>query len=185
MFVEVFAIGNKLSLSFISISSKLFEDGEEFMIGELKAKAIHSPGHTPADMVFDIEGNIFSGDTLLAPDIGTARCDFPGGSAETLYKSVRRILENYPGDTKIYLCHDYGEEKNRDNNYLTTIGEQRKNNVQIRDGITLEEYIKFRTDRDKKLDLPTYIFPSVQINGNGGNLVPGEFIKLTYNKKVL
>jgi glyoxylase-like metal-dependent hydrolase (beta-lactamase superfamily II) len=134
---------------------------------------------------FDIEGNIFSGDTLLAPDIGTARCDFPGGSAETLYKSVRRILENYPGDTKIYLCHDYGEEKNRDNNYLTTIGEQRKNNVQIRDGITLEDYIKFRTDRDKKLDLPTYIFPSVQINGNGGDLVPGEFIKLTYNKKVL
>jgi hypothetical protein len=76
-------------------------------------------------------------------------------------------------------------EKNRENSYLTTIGEQRKNNVQIRDGITMEEYIKFRTDRDKKLDLPTYIFPSVQINGNGGDLVPGEFIKLTYNKKVL
>jgi len=164
---------------------KLFDDGEEFMIGNLKAKAIHSPGHTPADMVYLVEGTIFAGDTLMAPDIGTARCDFPGGSAGTLYKSVRNILENFPSDTKIFLCHDYGEEKGRENNCITTVGEQRKNNVQIKDGVTMDEYVKFRTERDKTLDLPTYIFPSVQINGNAGDLIPGEFIKLTYNKKVL
>ena len=164
---------------------KLFEDGEEFIIGSIKAKALHSPGHTPADMVYVIDGNLFVGDTLMAPDIGTARCDFPGGSAETLYQSVRNILENFSPETKMYLCHDYGEEKGRENNFLTTVGEQRKNNVQIKDGISLEEYVKFRSARDKTLDLPTYIFPSVQINGNAGDLVPGEFIKLTYNKKVL
>lgn len=164
---------------------KLFEDGEEFMIGSIKAKALHSPGHTPADMVYVIDENIFVGDTLMAPDIGTARCDFPGGSAETLYRSVRNILENFSPETKMYLCHDYGEEKGRENNFLTSVGEQRKNNVQIKDGISLEEYVKFRSVRDKTLDLPTYIFPSVQINGNAGDLVPGEFIKLTYNKKVL
>lgn len=164
---------------------KLFTDGEEFLIGNLKAKAIHSPGHTPADMVYVIEGNIFSGDTILAPDIGTARCDFPGGSAETLYRSVRNILESFPLETKIYLCHDYGEEKGRENISLTTVALQRQNNVQIKDGVNMEEYVKFRTERDRKLDLPTYIFPAVQINGNAGDLVPGEFIKLTYNKKVL
>lgn len=164
---------------------KLFEDGEEFMVGSIKAKALHSPGHTPADMVYVVDGNIFVGDTLMAPDIGTARCDFPGGSAETLYKSVRNILENFSPETKMYLCHDYGEEKGRENNFLTTVAEQRKNNVQIKDGVSLEEYIKFRSARDKTLDLPTYIFPAVQINGNAGDLVPGEFIKLTYNKKVL
>ncbi len=164
---------------------KLLEDGEEFMLGNIKAKALHSPGHTPADMVYVIDGNIFVGDTLMAPDIGTARCDFPGGSAETLYRSVRNILENFSPETKMYLCHDYGEEKGRENNFLTSVGEQRKNNVQIKDGISLEEYVKFRSARDKTLDLPTYIFPSVQINGNAGDLVPGEFIKLTYNKKVL
>jgi glyoxylase-like metal-dependent hydrolase (beta-lactamase superfamily II) len=164
---------------------KLFEDGEEFMVGSIKAKALHSPGHTPADMVYVVDGNIFVGDTLMAPDIGTARCDFPGGSAETLYRSVRNILENFSPETKMYLCHDYGEERGRGNNFLTTVDEQRKNNVQIKDGISLEEYVKFRSARDKTLDLPTYIFPSVQINGNAGDLVPGEFIKLTYNKKVL
>jgi glyoxylase-like metal-dependent hydrolase (beta-lactamase superfamily II) len=163
----------------------LFEDGEGFAIGNLKAKTMHGPGHTPADMVYIIEGNIFSGDTILAPDIGTARCDFPGGSAETLYKSVRKILETFPPKTKIYLCHDYPEGKNREAMYLTTVGEQRENNVQIKDGISMDEYVKFRSARDKTLDLPTYIFPSVQINGNGGSLTEGEFIKLSYNKKVL
>lgn len=163
----------------------LFTDGEEFTIGNLKAKAIHTPGHTPADMVYVIDGVVFTGDTLLAPDMGTARCDFPGGDAETMYVSVRKILEALPEETIVYLCHDYPEGKNRELQYTTTIGEQKKLNIHVRDGITKEEFIKLRSERDKMLDLPTYIFPAVQINGNAGTLVPGEFIKLSYNNKVL
>ena len=163
----------------------LFADGEEFMIGSIKAKAIHSPGHTPADIVYLIDGILFTGDTLLAPDTGTARCDFPGGSAETMYDSVRRILETFPEETLMYLCHDYPEGKSRELLYVTTVGEQRKKNIHVRDGVTKEEFVKMRSDRDSVLDLPTYIFPAVQINGNAGSIVPGEFIKLSYNKKVL
>lgn len=163
----------------------LFTDGEVFMIGSLKARALHTPGHTPADMVYEIGGALFTGDTLFAPDMGTARCDFPGGSAETMYTSVRRILDTYSHETPIYLCHDYPEGKARELQYTTTIGEEREKNIHVRDGISKDEFVTLRTARDKTLDLPTYIFPSVQINGNAGTLVPGEFIKLSYNKKVL
>jgi glyoxylase-like metal-dependent hydrolase (beta-lactamase superfamily II) len=163
----------------------LFADGEEFAIGTISAKAVHSPGHTPADMVFEIDGILFSGDTLLAPDMGTARCDFPGGSAETMFDSVRNILESYPNETEIYLCHDYPEGKDRELLFKTTIGEQREHNIHVRDGIPKEEFVSLRQSRDETLDLPTYIFPAVQINGNAGSLTPGEFVKLSYNKKVL
>lgn len=163
----------------------LFSDGEEFMIGSIKAKAIHSPGHTPADMVYVIADALFTGDTLLAPDMGTARCDFPGGSAETMYDSVRRILETLPEETIMYLCHDYPEGKSRELQYITTIKEQRQSNIHVKDSVSKEEFVKLRSERDKTLDLPSYIFPAVQINGNAGSIVPGEFIKLSYNKKVL
>lgn len=163
----------------------LFADGEEFMIGDIKVKAIHSPGHTPADMAYLIDGVLFTGDTLLAPDIGTARCDFPGGSAETMYDSVRYLLETLPPETPVYMCHDYPEGKDRELLYKTTIAEQRRSNIHVQDGISKEEFTKLRSDRDKTLDLPSYIFPAVQINGNAGSIVPGEFIKLSYNKKVL
>jgi len=163
----------------------LFTEGEEFMIGSIKATAVHTPGHTPADMAFLIDGALFTGDTLLAPDMGTARCDFPGGSAETMYHSVRRILETLPEETILYVCHDYPEGKSREILFKTTIAEQRRSNIHVRDGITKEEFVIMRTKRDKTLDLPSYIFPAVQINGNAGAIVPGEFIKLSYNKKVL
>ncbi|MGK2848477.1 MAG: MBL fold metallo-hydrolase [Minisyncoccota bacterium] len=163
----------------------LFGDGEPFIIGSIQAKAVHTPGHTPTDMVYEIGGVLFTGDTLFAPDLGTARCDFPGGSAETMYHSVRRLLETYPNETPVYLCHDYPEGKGRELAYTTTIGEERKRNIHVRDGITLSEFVAMRTARDKTLDLPAYIFPSVQINGNAGTIVPCEFIKLTYNQKVL
>jgi glyoxylase-like metal-dependent hydrolase (beta-lactamase superfamily II) len=163
----------------------LFEDGESFKIGNLEAQALAAPGHTPADIVFLIDGVLFVGDTLFAPDMGTARCDFPGGSAETMYDSVRKLLESFPDDTEIYLCHDYPEGKNRDVMYITTVGEERKHNIHVRDGIDKADFITMRTARDATLHLPSYIFPSVQINGNAGNLVPGEFIKLSYNNKVL
>ena len=163
----------------------LFADGEEFKVGSLTAKAIHTPGHTPADMAYAIDGTLFTGDTLLAPDMGTARCDFPGGNAETMYDSVRKILETLPADTTMYICHDYPEGKNRELLYSTTVGEQKQNNIHVRDGISKEEFVRLRRERDETLDLPTYIFPSVQINGNAGSIVPGEFIKLSYNNKVL
>ena len=163
----------------------LFADGETFMIGTLPAKAVHTPGHTPADMVFEIDGVLFTGDTLFAPDMGTARCDFPGGSADMMFDSVRTILESYSDETKMYLCHDYPENKNRELTYTATVGEQRINNIHVNDTITKEAFISLREARDATLDLPTYIFPAVQINGNAGTLTPGEFIKLSYNKKVL
>jgi glyoxylase-like metal-dependent hydrolase (beta-lactamase superfamily II) len=117
--------------------------------------------------------------------MGTARCDFPGGSAESMYDSVRSLLEAYPADTTMYLCHDYPESKGRDLTYTTTVGEQREKNIHVNDTISKEEFVTMRKTRDDTLDLPTYIFPSVQINGNAGTLTPGEFIKLSYNKKVL
>jgi glyoxylase-like metal-dependent hydrolase (beta-lactamase superfamily II) len=163
----------------------LFADNETFAVGSIPAKAIHTPGHTPADMVYEIGGVLFSGDTLFAPDAGTARCDFPGGSAETMYDSIRSLLEQYPDDTPMYLCHDYPESKGRNLQYKTTVGEQRKHNIHVRDGVTKDTFVTMRNERDATLDLPTYIFPAVQINGNAGTLTPGEFIKLSYNKKVL
>lgn len=163
----------------------LFSDGEEFVVGSIKAKAIHIPGHTPADMAYLIGGVLFSGDTLMAPDMGTARCDFPGGSAETMYDSVRRLLTTLPDETRLYLCHDYPEGKSRDLLYTTTVGEQRRENIHVRDVVPKEVFVKLRSERDATLDLPSYIFPAVQINGNAGSLVPGEFIKLSYNKKML
>jgi len=163
----------------------LLKDGETFMIGSLEAKAIHTPGHTPADMVYEIGGVLFTGDTIFAPDMGTARCDFPGGSAQTMYTSVRNVLTSYANETEMYLCHDYPEGKDRELFYHTTIGTQRTENIHVRDGISQEEFVDLRTTRDATLDLPSYIFPAVQINGNGGSLVPGEFIKLSYHKKVL
>lgn len=181
---EVFDLNNNFKTDG-SQFDHLFTDGEEFMIGSFKAKAIHTPGHTPADMAYLIDGILFAGDTLLAPDIGTARCDFPGGSAETMYDSVRYLLETLPLKTVVYICHDYPEGKDRELLYKTTITEQRKTNIHVRDGLTKEEFIKLRSKRDKTLDLPSYIFPAVQINGNAGSIVPGEFIKLSYNKKVL
>lgn len=164
---------------------QLWSDGEEFMIGDLTARAIHTPGHTPADIIYVIDGVLFTGDTLLAPDSGTARCDFPGGSAETMYDSVRQILESLPSETIMYICHDYPEGKNREVLCKTTVGEQRQENIHVRDGITKTEFVHLRSERDKTLDLPSYIFPAVQINGNAGSIVPGEFIKLSYNNKVL
>lgn len=181
---EVFALNDNFKTDG-SQFDHLFADGETFMIGTIEATAIHTPGHTPADMVYDIGGNLFTGDTLFAPDMGTARCDFPGGSARTMYASVRSLLERYPAETPVYLCHDYPEGKDRELLYQTTVGEERQENIHVRDGISEEEFVAMRTKRDATLDLPTYIFPSVQINGNAGSLVPGEFIKLSYNKKVL
>jgi glyoxylase-like metal-dependent hydrolase (beta-lactamase superfamily II) len=152
---------------------KLFADGETFSVGEIPAITLHVPGHTPADVAFVIGDAAFIGDTLFMPDYGTARADFPGGDARKLYRSIRRLL-SLPEETRLFLCHDY-KAPGRDH-YLweTTVGAQRAENVHVHDGIAEEAFVEMRTSRDKTLDLPHLILPSVQVNVRGGRLPPAE-----------
>lgn len=159
----------------------LFSDNEEFNIGKLKVKALHVPGHTPADMAYLVEGQVaFVGDTLFMPDIGTARCDFPGGDAHTLYQSVQRLL-NLPQETRLYMCHDYPPES-REPKWETTVKEEREKNIHIHEGITEEEFIVMRKQRDDSLAMPTLILPSIQINIRAGELPTPESNGLSYLK---
>lgn len=150
----------------------LFADGETFRIGDLEAKALHLPGHTPADMAYRIGGAVFVGDTIFMPDVGTARCDFPGGDPRTLYRSIRRLLD-LPTDTVLYMCHDY-PAPGREANCRTTVAEQRAKNMHVRDGISEEDFVALRTKRDAGLDMPRLILPSVQINIRAGNFPPAD-----------
>ncbi len=159
----------------------LFEPDEVFYIGEIKAQALHVPGHTPADMAYLIDDDtVFVGDTLFMPDVGSARCDFPGGSASTLYASARRIL-SLPDQTKLMMCHDY-PPNNREVRNETTVAEQRKDNIHLRDGITEQAFVDMRTTRDASLDLPTLLLPSIQINIRAGELPPAESNGIHYLK---
>lgn len=150
----------------------LFADGEAFSIGGLKAKALFVPGHTPACMAYQVEEMIFVGDTLFMPDVGTARCDFPGGDARTLYQSIRRILD-FPADTRIMVCHDY-PPGGREVRHETSVAEQRATNIHVHDGISEEAFVGMRTARDKTLDMPLLIIPSIQVNIRAGHLPPAE-----------
>jgi glyoxylase-like metal-dependent hydrolase (beta-lactamase superfamily II) len=145
----------------------LFHDGEQFFIGKLAATALHVPGHTPADMAYHIDGlGVFIGDTLFMPDVGTARCDFPGGDAPTLYRSIQRILTL--GDaTRLFLCHDYPPD-HRARQCCCTVREQRYDNIHVNDDITEEDFIAMREARDKTLELPVLMLPAVQLNINAG-----------------
>jgi glyoxylase-like metal-dependent hydrolase (beta-lactamase superfamily II) len=155
---------------------RLLEDGEEFSIGSLQAKAIHTPGHTPACMTYvvsDGEGNAaFVGDTLFMPDYGTARCDFPGGDARTLYRSINRVL-SLPPDTRLYMCHDY-QPNGREVQFVSTVAEEREKNIHVRNGISEEEFVAMRTKRDATLEMPVLILPSVQVNMRAGHLPEPE-----------
>jgi glyoxylase-like metal-dependent hydrolase (beta-lactamase superfamily II) len=154
----------------------LFHDGECFQIGGLSARALHTPGHTPACLSYVVndeeETVAFVGDTLFMPDYGTARCDFPGGDARTLYRSINRVL-SLPGETKLYLCHDY-RPNGRPLRYLTTVAEQRASNIHIRDGISEEAFVTLRGQRDAQLELPVLMLPAVQINMRAGQLPEPE-----------
>ena len=150
----------------------LFKDGEVFRIGQVEAKALLVPGHTPADMAYLVDGALFVGDTLFMPDVGTARADFPGGDAHTLYRSIRRLLE-LPADTRMYVCHDY-PPKGRSPAWETTVGEQREKNIHVRDGITEESFVAMRKARDATLEAPALILPSLQVNVRAGQLPPPE-----------
>ena len=159
----------------------LFTDGETFKVGELEGIALHVPGHTPADMAFIIGDAAFVGDTIFMPDFGTARADFPGGDATQLFRSIRRLL-SLPDDTRLFLCHDYKAPGREDYAWETTVGQQRKENIHVKDGVTEEEFVEMRTSRDKTLAMPTLIMPSVQVNIRGGRLPEPEDNGVSYIK---
>ncbi|HRQ59231.1 MAG TPA: MBL fold metallo-hydrolase [Azoarcus taiwanensis] len=150
----------------------LFEDGETFRIGELEVEVMHTPGHTPACLTYVIGQDAFVGDTLFMPDYGTARCDFPGGDAATLFRSIRKVLSLAP-ETRLHLCHDYPPE-GREPKWETTVAEQRARNIHVHDGVTEAEFVEMRTARDKTLAMPTLILPAIQVNVRAGNLPPAE-----------
>ena len=165
---------------------KLFHDGDQFRIGNLNVTVLHVPGHTPADMAFVIGDAAFIGDTLFMPDYGTARADFPGGNATTLFRSIRRLL-SLPGKTRVFLCHDYKAEGRDQFAWETTIETERAHNIHVHDGITEENFVKMRTNRDATLNLPTLIMPSVQVNIRGGHMPEPDdngtsYIKIPVNK---
>jgi glyoxylase-like metal-dependent hydrolase (beta-lactamase superfamily II) len=151
----------------------LFADGERYMLGKIEATAIHTPGHTPACMTHVIGDAAFVGDTLFMPDYGTARCDFPGGDAATLYASIQKIFA-LPDATRIFLCHDYKAPGRDELANETTVAAQRAGNIHVRDGIGAAEFVAMRTARDATLKMPQLILPAVQVNMRAGQLPPAE-----------
>lgn len=158
----------------------LFEDGETFAIGGLTGKAIHVPGHTPADMAYQIGDAVFVGDTLFMPDVGTARCDFPGGNAHELYRSIRKLLD-LPAETRLFMCHDYPPQ-GRGPAWEATVRDQRTSNIHMHDGVTEAQFVAMRQARDATLAMPTLILPSVQVNIRAGELPPPEDNGVRYLK---
>ena len=158
----------------------LFDDNETFMIGNVQARALHVPGHTPADMAYVIGDDVFVGDTLFMPDVGTARADFPGGDARVLYRSIRRLLA-LPPHTVMHVCHDY-PPASRAPAWTTTVAEQRAANIHVHDGIDEEAFVAMRTTRDATLDMPTLILPSIQVNIRAGRMPPPEPDGVSYLK---
>jgi glyoxylase-like metal-dependent hydrolase (beta-lactamase superfamily II) len=152
---------------------QLMADGDSMALGDLEIRVMHTPGHTPACLTYLIGDAAFVGDTLFMPDYGTARADFPGGSAETLYHSIRKILE-LPPETRIFVGHDYLPESRSDFRWETTVAAQKTSNVHVRDGISEDEFVNMRTTRDKTLEAPQLILPSLQVNIRAGAMPPAS-----------
>ncbi len=160
---------------------RLMQDGEGFMLGEIPAVALHVPGHTPACLAYVIGDAVFVGDTLFMPDYGTARCDFPGGDARTLYRSIRRLMA-LPGETRVFLCHDYQAPDRKDYVWETTIAAEREANIQMHEGVSEDDFVARREARDATLAMPRLILPSVQVNIRAGNLPAPEANGVSYLK---
>jgi glyoxylase-like metal-dependent hydrolase (beta-lactamase superfamily II) len=158
----------------------LFGEDEEIRVGGLTGKTLYVPGHTPACVAYQFGDAVFVGDTLFMPDVGTARCDFPGGDARTLYASTRKLL-SLPADTRLFMCHDY-PPKGREVTFETTVAEQRERNIHVHDGITEEQFVDMRTRRDATLEMPVLILPAVQINIRAGEMPPKEANGIAYAK---
>ena len=158
----------------------LLKDAETFPIGELTAKVLAVPGHTPACVAYQVGDAVFVGDTLFMPDVGTARCDFPGGDAKTLYASTRKLLA-LPAQTRLFMCHDY-PPTDRPIAFETTVAEQRAKNIHVHDGVSEAQFVAMRTKRDATLEMPVLILPAVQINIRAGEMPPKEANGIAYAK---
>ena len=158
----------------------LFRDGDEFRFGRLTGKILFVPGHTPACVAYQFDDAVLVGDTLFMPDVGTARCDFPGGDAKTLYTSIQRIL-SMPSDTRLFMCHDY-PPNDRPVAFQSTVGEERAQNIHIHDGVTQEQFVEMRNTRDASLEMPVLILPAIQINIRAGEMPPKEDNGVAYAK---
>jgi glyoxylase-like metal-dependent hydrolase (beta-lactamase superfamily II) len=159
----------------------LFSDNERYMVGGIEACAIHTPGHTPACMTHVIGDAAFVGDTLFMPDYGTARCDFPGGDAATLFRSIQKIYA-LPDSTRIFLCHDYKAPGRDEFAHETTVSAERSGNIHVHDGVSEAEFVAMRTSRDATLSMPQLILPAVQVNMRAGQLPPAEDNGVRYLK---
>jgi len=165
---------------------RLLKNGETLFVGSLAIEVMNTPGHTPACVSYKIADNVFVGDTLFMPDYGTARADFPGGNAHTLYRSIQRILA-LPPETKLWMCHDYKPPGRDHHAWRSTVSEQRTGNVHIHDGVGEEEFVTARIARDKTLAMPTLLLPSVQVNIRAGQMPPKDangqvYLKLPLNR---
>ncbi|RUO76580.1 MBL fold metallo-hydrolase [Idiomarina tyrosinivorans] len=159
----------------------LFSDGETFTVGSMEFRVMHTPGHTPADLTYVLnDSKAFVGDTLFLPDVGTARCDFPGGSAHQLFQSIQKILA-LGDDAEIYICHDY-PPKGREHQYVTTVKAQKQNSIHVHDGVSEDEFVEMREKRDATLEMPRLILPSIQVNIRAGNMPPADDQGHTYLK---
>lgn len=158
----------------------LFADGECFRIGGLEVRVMHTPGHTPACLSYVIGDDVFVGDTLFMPDYGSARCDFPGGDAATLYRSIRKLL-SLPGHCRLHLCHDY-MPGGREAQWVTTVAAQREHNLHVRDGVSEDEFVRMREARDRTLGMPVLMLPSIQVNARAGRFPPPEDNGVSYLK---
>jgi glyoxylase-like metal-dependent hydrolase (beta-lactamase superfamily II) len=159
----------------------LFKDGEHFKIGGIDCEVIYTPGHTPACVSYKIGDAVFVGDTMFMPDFGTARADFPGGDARTLYRSIMRIL-SLPAETRLFMCHDYKAPGREQYAWETTVGEERAHNVHVHEGISEDDFVKMRTARDATLAAPLLLLPSIQVNIRAGKLPPAEANGVRYLK---
>lgn len=185
IFKEVFNL-EKEFLPNGDVFDRLFDDGDVLQVGNLTIRIMHTPGHTPADLAYIVnEEVVFVGDTLFMPDVGTARCDFPGGDARTLYQSIHKLLA-LPGHMAMYVCHDYPPE-GRSHEYETTVAKQRAENIHVGAGATEDEFVAKREARDATLEMPRLILPSIQVNIRAGHMPPAEdngkvYFKLPINQ---
>ncbi len=185
VFGKIFNAGTEFQMDG-SQFDRLFEDGDTFEVGRMEIQVMHTPGHTPACVTYVVGDAAFIGDTLFMPDFGTARADFPGGSATDLYRSIQRIL-SLPDDTRLFLCHDYKAPDRDEFCWETTVAEEKSNNIHVGGGKSEEEFVSFRNARDAQLNMPKLIIPSIQVNMRAGKLPPAEnngtvYLKVPLNK---
>lgn len=180
VFAQLFNLGETFQCDG-SQFDHLFKDGERYRIGDIDARTIHTPGHTPACMTHVIGDAAFVGDTLFMPDYGSARCDFPGGDAHELYRSIQKLFQ-LPGDTRVFMCHDYKPAGRNEYQYETTIGEERRANIHLHQGVSEDEFVRMRQARDATLPVPRLLLPSVQVNMRAGQLPSPESNGVRYLK---